>query len=147
MELSEWVLLQPRAERQGRLSSCGEVIRFVPLSGRESSIVRILAREFLLERFQWVGGHADMWPVFRDGDGFKAIIEALVAPFRGVGVTAVCGIESRGFLLGGASTLELGVGFVAVRKQPECSPERSWSGKRSRTIGEPATRCGSSGRR
>lgn len=57
-----------------------------------------------------------MWPVFRDGDAFKVVIQALVAPFRGVGVTAVCGIESRGFLLGGACALELGVGFVAVRK-------------------------------
>ncbi|ONK12426.1 phosphoribosyltransferase family protein [Streptomyces sp. MP131-18] len=39
-----------------------------------------------------------------------------MAPFRGVGVTAVCGIESRGFLLGGAAALALGAGFAAVRK-------------------------------
>ncbi|MFJ4654166.1 phosphoribosyltransferase family protein [Nocardia sp. NPDC088792] len=76
----------------------------------------ISARDVLLKRFQWVDGHADMWPVFRDGDAFKAIVRALVAPFRDEGITAVCGIESRGFLLGGASALELGVGFVAVRK-------------------------------
>ncbi|WP_246843123.1 phosphoribosyltransferase family protein [Allokutzneria sp. NRRL B-24872] len=57
-----------------------------------------------------------MWPVFRDGQAFKAVIAALVEPFRGKGITAVCGIESRGFLLGGAAAMELGVGFVAVRK-------------------------------
>jgi adenine phosphoribosyltransferase len=57
-----------------------------------------------------------MWPVFRDGDAFKVVVQALVSPFRDMGVTAVCGIESRGFLLGGAAALELGVGFVAVRK-------------------------------
>ncbi|MCP3801062.1 phosphoribosyltransferase [Allokutzneria sp. A3M-2-11 16] len=74
------------------------------------------ARDLLLERFRWIDGHADMWPVFRDGDAFKAVVQALVEPFRGVGVTAVCGIESRGFLLGGAAAMELGVGFVAVRK-------------------------------
>lgn len=76
----------------------------------------IFARDLLLERFRWIGGHADMWPLFRDGDAFKVIVRALVAPFRDTGVTAVCGIESRGFLLGGAAALELGVGFVPVRK-------------------------------
>ena len=76
----------------------------------------ISARDLLLERFQWVGGHADMWPLFRDGDALRVIVRALVAPFRDAGVTGVCGIESRGFLLGGAAALELGVGFIAVRK-------------------------------
>jgi adenine phosphoribosyltransferase len=74
------------------------------------------ARAVLLERFQWVDGHADMWPVFRDGDAFRTVVAALVAPFRDAEITAVCGIESRGFLLGGAAALQLGVGFVAVRK-------------------------------
>ncbi|OKJ25170.1 phosphoribosyltransferase family protein [Streptomyces sp. CB01580] len=76
----------------------------------------ILACDLLLERFRWVGGHADMWPLFRDGDAFRVVVRALVAPFRDAGVTGVCGIESRGFLLGGAAALELGVGFIAVRK-------------------------------
>ncbi|TWP47376.1 phosphoribosyltransferase [Lentzea tibetensis] len=76
----------------------------------------VSARDVLLEKFRWIGGHADMWPVFRDGDAFKVVVRALVAPFRDTGVTAVCGIESRGFLLGGAAAMELGVGFVAVRK-------------------------------
>ncbi|SDN55655.1 phosphoribosyltransferase family protein [Allokutzneria albata] len=76
----------------------------------------ISARELLLERFRWIGGHADMWPLFRDGDAFKVVVRALIDPFRDAGVTAVCGIESRGFLLGGAVAMELGVGFVAVRK-------------------------------
>lgn len=74
------------------------------------------ARDLLLERFQWLSGHADMWPVFRDGDAFRAVVAALVAPFRDAEITAVCGIESRGFLLGGPAALSLGVGFVAVRK-------------------------------
>ncbi|MEU4803800.1 phosphoribosyltransferase family protein [Actinosynnema sp. NPDC023587] len=76
----------------------------------------IVARDLLLERFRWVDGHSDMWPVFRDADAFKAVVRALVEPFREAGVTAVCGVESRGFLLGGAAAWELGVGFVAVRK-------------------------------
>ena len=76
----------------------------------------ITARELVLDRFRWIGGHADLWPLFRDGTAFKAAVHALVEPFREAGVTAVCGIESRGFLLGGAAAVELGVGFVPVRK-------------------------------
>jgi adenine phosphoribosyltransferase len=75
-----------------------------------------MTRDLVLERFRWVGGHADMWPLFRDGEAFRAVVQALVAPFRDAEVTGVCGIESRGFLLGGAAALELGVGFVPVRK-------------------------------
>ena len=40
----------------------------------------------------------------------------LAAPWREAGITKVIGIESRGFLLGGAVAMRLGVGFQAVRK-------------------------------
>jgi adenine phosphoribosyltransferase len=74
------------------------------------------AHDLLRERFRWVDGHADIWPLFGDGDGLKAVAEALAGPFRTAAVTAVCGVESRGFLLGGLVARELGVGFVPVRK-------------------------------
>jgi adenine phosphoribosyltransferase len=44
------------------------------------------------------------------------VLRGLIAPFRAAGVTAVAGIESRGFLLGGACAAQLGVGFVPIRK-------------------------------
>lgn len=75
-----------------------------------------MTRALLLDRFRWVDGHADLWPVFRDGATFAEVVKALAEPFRDAGVTAVCGIESRGFLLGGAVALELGTGFAAIRK-------------------------------
>jgi adenine phosphoribosyltransferase len=31
----------------------------------------------VLERFRWVGGHADLWPVFRDREALKAIVDEL----------------------------------------------------------------------
>ncbi|MGW5866563.1 phosphoribosyltransferase [Streptomyces sp. NPDC055239] len=74
------------------------------------------ARDLTLEHFRWVGGHADVWAIFRDAKALPAVVAGLVEPFRDEGVTAVCGIESRGFLLGGAAAVELGVGFVPVRK-------------------------------
>lgn len=74
------------------------------------------ARELVLEHFRWIGGHADVWAIFRDAEALAAIVAGLAEPFRDEQVTAVCGIESRGFLLGGAAAVELGVGFVPVRK-------------------------------
>jgi adenine phosphoribosyltransferase len=74
------------------------------------------ARELLLAHFRWVSGHADVWSVFRDGDALRGVVAALVDPYRDRGITAVVGVESRGFLLGGAAAVELGMGFVAVRK-------------------------------
>jgi adenine phosphoribosyltransferase len=76
----------------------------------------VRAREVLLDRFAWVDGHADVWAVFRDADALRVVVTALAEPFRGEGVTAVCGIESRGFLLGAAAAVQLGAGFVPIRK-------------------------------
>jgi adenine phosphoribosyltransferase len=74
------------------------------------------ARSALLRQFRWDDGHADVWAVFRDAEAFAAVLRGLIAPFRGAGITAVAGIESRGFLLGGACAAQLGVGFVPIRK-------------------------------
>jgi adenine phosphoribosyltransferase len=74
------------------------------------------AKELALDRFRWVGGHADVWAVFRDARSLAAVVAALAAPLRGEKVDAVCGVESRGFLLGAAVAVELGAGFLPVRK-------------------------------
>lgn len=74
------------------------------------------AAELTLKHFRWINGHADVWAVFRDAEALRALVAGLAEPVRGDGVSAVCGIESRGFLLGAAVAVELGVGFVPVRK-------------------------------
>jgi adenine phosphoribosyltransferase len=74
------------------------------------------ARDAVLREFRWDGGHADVWAVFRDAGALRAVVSGLVEPFRQAGITAVVGIESRGFLLGAAAAVDLGVGFVPVRK-------------------------------
>lgn len=70
----------------------------------------------LRSRIRWVDGHADVWAVFADADVFARCVDALVAPYVDDSITHVVGIESRGFVLGGAAALALGAGFVAVRK-------------------------------
>ena len=58
----------------------------------------------------------DITTLLRDPEGFKAAIEALSAPFAGAGIDIVVGIESRGFILGGAVADRLGTGFCPIRK-------------------------------
>jgi adenine phosphoribosyltransferase len=70
----------------------------------------------VLERFRWVEGHADVWPLFADGELLRSLAAALAAPFTAARPTKVAGVESRGFLLGAAVAAHLGVGFVAIRK-------------------------------
>ncbi len=80
------------------------------------------ARTALLAHFRWHGGHADVWRVFADGDALASVVTGLADPWRDSGVTRVVGIESRGFLLGAAVAVSLGVGFVAVRKEEGLFP-------------------------
>ena len=51
----------------------------------------------------------------RDED--QSAWEALVAPWRAVGIDKVAGIEARGFILGGAVAHGLKAGFVPIRKR------------------------------
>ena len=69
----------------------------------------------LRAEIRFVGGHADVWRLFDDATLLRDLTAALVDPFRDR-VTKVAGIESRGFILGTAAALELGVGFVPIRK-------------------------------
>jgi adenine phosphoribosyltransferase len=76
----------------------------------------------LVARLEYFDGHSDTLGLFADG-GFLARAGAAMAdPFRGAGVTKVAGIEARGFVLATAVALELGVGFVAIRKQGSIHP-------------------------
>lgn len=92
--------------------------------------VSLAARTAVLRHFHWEGGHADVWRVFADAEGLRSVVEGLVAPWTTSGVTRVVGIESRGFLLGGACAVALDVGFVAIRKEDGLLPGpkvTSWS--------------------
>ena len=60
----------------------------------------------------------------RDADGFRVVIDALTNPFKDKSIDVVVGIESRGFILGGAVADRLGAGFVPVRK-PGKLPSKS----------------------
>ena len=69
-----------------------------------------------LSSFRWVDGHADVWAAFRDAETLRAVVVGLAEPWRDQQISAVAGVEARGFLLGAAVAVQLGVGFHAVRK-------------------------------
>jgi adenine phosphoribosyltransferase len=58
----------------------------------------------------------DITTLLRDPEGFKAAIDSLAAPFASASIDIVVGIESRGFILGGAVADRLGAGFCPIRK-------------------------------
>ncbi len=58
----------------------------------------------------------DVTPLLGDPATLREAIAALVAPFRADGIQKVVGMESRGFIFGTPAALELGAGFVPVRK-------------------------------
>ena len=58
----------------------------------------------------------DITPLLGDAEAYRAAIGDLAAPFRGKGIDRVAAIEARGYLLGAPLALEIGAGFVPVRK-------------------------------
>lgn len=60
--------------------------------------------------------YRDITTLLSDPDALKEAVSRLSGPFRDAGITAVAGIDARGFIFGTAVAIELGVGFVPVRK-------------------------------
>src|SRR5918993_3835911 len=67
----------------------------------------------------------DITPVLADGVLFQETITEMIRPFRNQRVTHVLGIEARGFILGGATAVALGAGFVPARKPGKLPWERA----------------------
>jgi adenine phosphoribosyltransferase len=58
----------------------------------------------------------DITTLLRDPDGFRTTIDLLATPYEGLEIDVVVGIESRGFILGGAVAQRIGAGFIPIRK-------------------------------
>lgn len=58
----------------------------------------------------------DITPLLADPRGFHIALDAIAHRFTGEHVDAVVGIESRGFIFGGALAARLNASFVPVRK-------------------------------
>jgi len=58
----------------------------------------------------------DITPLLGDGKAFGQAVTDISDRFRESGIDRVVGVEARGFILGAPVALELGAGFVPVRK-------------------------------
>jgi adenine phosphoribosyltransferase len=66
----------------------------------------------------------DVTTLLGDAGCFRAAIDGLVEAHAGQAIDVVVGVESRGFILGGAVAYLLGAGFVPVRKPGKLPAER-----------------------
>ena len=57
-------------------------------------------------------------------DCLKWMRDEIVKRYKGLGITQVVGIESRGFILAPAVAMEIGAGFVPIRKHNKLPAEK-----------------------
>lgn len=65
----------------------------------------------------------DITTLLKDAEGFKSCIDDFVKRYNNKNIEIVVGIDSRGFILGGAVAYLLGAGFVPVRKKGKLPAE------------------------
>jgi adenine phosphoribosyltransferase len=58
----------------------------------------------------------DITPLLGDPDAFRATITQLEGRFAGRGIDVIAAAEARGFIFGAPLALEIGAGFVPIRK-------------------------------
>jgi adenine phosphoribosyltransferase len=58
----------------------------------------------------------DITPLLGHPLALTQVVMELAAPYRGAGITKVVGIESRGFIFAAPVAMQLGAGFVPIRK-------------------------------
>ena len=61
-------------------------------------------------------GFKDITTLLKDGEGFRLCIQQMWEPFKDDDIQKIAGIESRGFILGGAMAYEHGLPFIPFRK-------------------------------
>ncbi len=58
----------------------------------------------------------DITPLLKDPEILNFAVNALIQPFKNSDITAVVGMEARGFIFGSLAATALGVGFIPLRK-------------------------------
>ena len=58
----------------------------------------------------------DVTTLFKNTECLQEMLDTLYETYKDKGITKVVGIESRGFILGGALAARLGAGFIMARK-------------------------------
>jgi adenine phosphoribosyltransferase len=76
----------------------------------------------LVASLRYFDGHSDTLGLFAEPKFLARAAAAVAEPFRKAEIAKVAGVEARGFVLAAAVAVELGAGFVAVRKPGSIHP-------------------------
>ena len=65
----------------------------------------------------------DITTLLKDSTAFSTVFKQLVSHYKDSGIQKVASIEARGFIFGAPLALQLGAGFVPIRKtgRPSCA--------------------------
>ncbi|MGA7159376.1 MAG: adenine phosphoribosyltransferase [Bacteroidota bacterium] len=66
----------------------------------------------------------DITTLLKDGKAYRYYVDALYERYKNQRIDKVVGIESRGFIAGGALAYRLGAGFVPIRKPGKLPAEK-----------------------
>ena len=58
----------------------------------------------------------DITTLLKNAEGLRAVLDTMIARYKGAAIDQVLGIEARGYIFAPAVAYALGVGFVPVRK-------------------------------
>ena len=61
--------------------------------------------------------YKDITPLLADAAAFSCAVRKMADNFRDAGIDYVAAVDARGFIFGAAVAIELGIGFVPVRKK------------------------------
>lgn len=59
----------------------------------------------------------DVTTLFGDADGMREVIKQLAELYKDQEFDLIAGIDARGFIIGGALAIEMGKGFIPIRKK------------------------------
>lgn len=59
----------------------------------------------------------DVTTLFSDADGMREVIKQLAGLYKNHEFDLIAGIDARGFIIGGALAIEMGKGFIPIRKK------------------------------
>lgn len=59
----------------------------------------------------------DITTLLKDANAFNYVVDKFYEKYKNVPIDLVAGIESRGFIIGGALASKLGKGFIPIRKE------------------------------
>ncbi|PCI85996.1 MAG: adenine phosphoribosyltransferase [Hyphomicrobiales bacterium] len=59
----------------------------------------------------------DVTTLFSDADGMREVVKQLAALYKDEEFDLIAGIDARGFIIGGALAIEMGKGFIPIRKK------------------------------